>query len=78
MSGLPPTISVTTSVGKRIDIAEILQSELAASGGRRDPIGILVSGPPGMADDVRVAASNLGRSGGLRRGFVLIDEGFSW
>ncbi|UPK97852.1 hypothetical protein LCI18_008787 [Fusarium solani-melongenae] len=78
MSGLPPTVSVVTSVGKRMDIAEILQSELTASGGRKDPIGILVSGPPGMADDVRVAASNLGRSGGLRRGYVLIDEGFSW
>ncbi|KAL2675700.1 hypothetical protein Neosp_011890 [[Neocosmospora] mangrovei] len=78
MSGLPPIVSVTTSVGKRMDIAEIIQSELTANGGRKDPIGILVSGPPGMADDVRVAASSLGRSGGLRRGFVLIDEGFSW
>ncbi|KAM0425629.1 hypothetical protein ACHAPT_009161 [Fusarium lateritium] len=78
LSTLPTSVSVVTSVGKRMDIAEILQSELTASGGRKDPIGILVSGPPGMADDVRVAASALGRSGGLRRGFVLIDEGFSW
>ncbi|KAF4466283.1 ferric-chelate reductase [Fusarium albosuccineum] len=78
ISGLPRTVSIITSVGKRMNIAEILQSELTASGGSKDPVGILVSGPPGMADDVRVAASSLGRSGGLRRGFVLIDEGFSW
>ncbi|KAF5011799.1 hypothetical protein FDECE_2089 [Fusarium decemcellulare] len=78
ISGLPRAVIIITSVGKRMDIAEILQSELTASGGSKDPVGILVSGPPGMADDVRVAASNLGRSGALRRGFVLIDEGFSW
>ncbi|KAJ3524446.1 hypothetical protein NM208_g12058 [Fusarium decemcellulare] len=78
ISGLPRTVSVIVTVGKRMDIGEILQSELTTSGGSKDPVGILVSGPPGMADDVRVAASNLGRSGGLRRGFVLIDEGFSW
>ena len=75
---LPPTVHVVTSTGKRMDITEILQSELASSGGSKDPVGIMVSGPPSMADDVRVVSSTIGRSGSLRRAFVLVDEGFSW
>ncbi|KAM5352901.1 hypothetical protein ACJ41O_005623 [Fusarium nematophilum] len=76
MARLPASVDVIANVGERMDIAGILRSEL--TGSSKGPVGIIVSGPPGMADDVRVAAAEVGRSGGLRRAFVLVDEGFSW
>ncbi|TLD03965.1 hypothetical protein PgNI_11403 [Pyricularia grisea] len=64
---------VETSVGKRVDVAAVLEQELLAGGGL---LGVVVCGPPGMADEVRARVAQLGRSG--RRAVVFVDEAFSW
>jgi hypothetical protein len=76
-SRLPPSVHITTSVGERLDIDEILREELLRRRDDKGPLGIVVSGPPGMADQVRMAAVAIGRSGQARE-FILVDECFSW
>ncbi|KAH7149028.1 ferric reductase like transmembrane component-domain-containing protein [Dactylonectria estremocensis] len=77
-SSLPVGVEVVVNVGERLDIASLVESELVGEDGSGGPVGILVSGPPGMADDVRMAVSRMGRSGELKSSFILVDEGFSW
>ncbi|OLN96039.1 Ferric reductase transmembrane component 3-like protein 2 [Colletotrichum chlorophyti] len=69
-------VEVTISVGERVSIETILREELAR-GGEKGPVGIVVCGPPSMADEVRRKVSELGRTG-AGKAFVLIDEAFSW
>lgn len=76
--GLPVAVQVDTSIGQRLDIQSILKEELLSSSGKRGATGIVVCGPPEMADDVRNEVSRLARSGGLPRGVVLVDEAFTW
>ncbi|OAA59462.1 ferric-chelate reductase (Fre2) [Cordyceps fumosorosea ARSEF 2679] len=75
---LPAAVRVEVSVGERLDIPAILREELLARTGERGPTGIVVCGPPGMADDVRNEVCRLARSGALARGVVLLDEAFTW
>ncbi|KAI9150231.1 Ferric/cupric reductase transmembrane component B [Paramyrothecium foliicola] len=74
---LPPSVQVITASGERLDIDEILRDELIRRRDDHGPLGIVVSGPSGMADQVRMTATGLGRSGQARE-FILVDEGFSW
>ncbi|KAJ3493358.1 hypothetical protein NLG97_g4780 [Lecanicillium saksenae] len=74
---LPSAVQVDTSIGKRLDIQSILREELLTRSGERGPTGIIVCGPPEMADDVRNEVSRLARSGSLARGVVLVDEAFT-
>jgi len=65
-------IEVTLSVGKRFDLQALLEAELSnVQGGTT----VVVCGPPGMADDARVAVTALGRKGVVVR---LTEESFSW
>ncbi|OAQ96804.1 hypothetical protein LLEC1_07258, partial [Akanthomyces lecanii] len=75
---LPAAVQVETSIGHRLDIASILKEELLSRTGERGPTGIVVCGPPEMADDVRNEVTRLARSGSLARGVVLLDEAFTW
>ena len=67
-------IEKRTYVGKRMTVREVLRKEVS------DPamtIAVLVSGPSGMADEVRYAICELGRQ---RKGIKvkLVEEAFSW
>ncbi|KAL8659665.1 MAG: hypothetical protein Q9202_007018 [Teloschistes flavicans] len=61
-------------VGRRMNVTEVLQKELHGNG---SSIAVLVSGPSGMADEVRCAVSEIGkRSKGVK--VKLLEEAFSW
>lgn len=77
LDALPENVDVTTKVGERLDIAAIVEEELKVQTDVKGLVGVVVSGPPGMADDVRMAVAAIGRSQ-ARQQFVFIDEGFSW
>lgn len=76
--GLPAAVMVERSVGQRLDVHSILKEELLARTGDCGPVGVVVCGPPGMADDVRNEVTKLAKSGSLARGVVLLDEAFTW
>ena len=67
-------IEQETFVGKRMDIAEVLRREL---GENMATAVVLVSGPSGMADEVRCVVSEMGRR---KKGIKvkLVEEAFSW
>jgi NAD(P)H-flavin reductase len=79
---LPGYVEVECSVGKRLDLRALLEEELHGTRGGKDggrgDVAILVSGPNGMADDVRRIACEIGARGTEARGVVFIDEAFSW
>lgn len=77
LSALPRSARVETTVGDRLDLESILQQEML---GAKDegPLGIVVCGPPGMADDVRQKVVALARANPQSRPYVLLDEAFSW
>ncbi|KAL3958541.1 hypothetical protein ACCO45_006703 [Purpureocillium lilacinum] len=75
---LPESVQVDTSIGTRLDTGVILREELACQTEDRGPVGVVVCGPPQMADAVRKEVTRLARSGALSRGIVLVDETFSW
>lgn len=77
MSQLSQLIKVIVHVGKRMDIATVLGEEIVGDGGK-GPVGVIVCGPPGMADEVRARVSELGRSKVGRKALVFVDEAFSW
>ncbi|KFA74524.1 hypothetical protein S40288_10124 [Stachybotrys chartarum IBT 40288] len=77
LDALPAGVLTQTSVGDRLDIEAILNEELLRVDEKPGTVGIVVSGPPGMADKVRTVVSELGATG-LSREFILVDEGFSW
>lgn len=76
---LPSSIKTETLVGQRLDLDAIISRELLG-GANMDlgPVAIVVCGPPGMADDVRMTVTRLARSGQQCRPYVLLDEAFSW
>jgi hypothetical protein len=69
-------LDVAYSVGERLDLREIIVAELARKdeGGQ---VALVVSGPEGMADDVRAIVCEVSK-GASRRGVVFVDEAFSW
>jgi len=63
------------AVGRRLDCPDILQREVNALP-EDEPVAVIVSGPKGMADEVRAAVCALGRA---RRGEIrFLDECFGW
>jgi predicted ferric reductase len=80
LAALPANVEVETTVGQRLDIDGILESRLtrADSPCGDGPLGIVVCGPPGMADHVRYKAVQLTRNGSAKRPYVLVDEAFGW
>lgn len=77
ISQLSKDIIVSVYVGKRLDIAAALSEGLAREGDQGS-VGIVVCGPPGMADEVRARISDLGKSRVCKRSIVFVDEAFSW
>ncbi|KAL0940565.1 ferric reductase transmembrane component 4 [Colletotrichum truncatum] len=65
-------VEVNVSVGERFDLRSILESEVRSNlGGTM----VVVCGPGGMADEVRMVVSSLGRHGSSVR---LVEETFTW
>ncbi|KPA37340.1 ferric-chelate reductase [Fusarium langsethiae] len=63
---------VAVSVGKRFDVDCVLKDELSdVTGGTI----VVVCGPAGMADDVRVSVAGLGQQGFVVK---LVEESFAW
>ncbi|KAL2753813.1 hypothetical protein ACRALDRAFT_2126729 [Sodiomyces alcalophilus JCM 7366] len=71
-----PGILFETSIGARLPIADILRDELL----REDTgdIGIIVCGPPGMADECRRVIGEVVGSGKVKKGVIFVDDAFSW
>ena len=66
-----------TTVAARMDVSEVVREEVL---GREDrgPVGIVVCGPPSMADDVRRVVGQVVGGGRAQREVVFVDETFSW
>jgi ferredoxin-NADP reductase len=60
-------------VGSRIDVNQLLAEEITAGWER---VGVVVSGPAGLCDDVRATVSAAGRSGKTQFEFEV--EAYSW
>lgn len=71
-------MQVVTSVGERLDLNAVLNKELVSSNKENDLLGVVVCGPPGMADDVRQKISEASQRFLMTRPYALIDEAFSW
>ncbi|PPQ67022.1 hypothetical protein CVT24_011316 [Panaeolus cyanescens] len=69
-------VEVHTNVGKRFNVAEVIREELEKGEEGDGDIGVVVCGPVGMAEDVRIAVGEMGPK--VRRGVVLVDEAFNW
>ncbi len=69
-------IEKEVAVGKRLDLRDLLEREVAAEDG---DVAVVVSGPAGMADDVRAIVSEMGRRrDGKKRRIELVEESFTW
>ncbi|KAJ3511632.1 hypothetical protein NMY22_g15590 [Coprinellus aureogranulatus] len=66
-------VEVNTSVGKRLNVKEIVKEELERGDDIGD-LGVVVCGPLPMADDVRNAVAEFGSK--AKRGVVFVDESF--
>lgn len=79
LAALPSTVEIKTLVGERFDLDAVITQELVTQNATSiGCLGIVVSGPPGMADDVRSKAVKTARSSQQSRPYILIDEAFSW
>ncbi|KAH7163538.1 ferric reductase transmembrane component 4 [Dactylonectria estremocensis] len=66
------SIETHISVGERIDLRQILESQIQAGG---PGTTVVVCGPASMADEVRCIVTGLGRHGATVR---LVEESFMW
>jgi len=62
-------------VGRRLDIARLIAEEVEAGWGR---VGVVVSGPGGLCDDVRAAVAAAGKTASGRTVFELEVDAYSW
>lgn len=76
LAALHGSVEVEMMVGQRLDLDGILEKTLVGTDGGL--LGIVVCGPPGMADDVRRKVVQLTRNGPVTRPYVLVDEAFGW
>ncbi|KAF2098869.1 hypothetical protein NA57DRAFT_76105 [Rhizodiscina lignyota] len=60
-------------IGNRLDVKQLLAEEMEAGWGK---VGVVVSGPGGLCDDVRAAVAAAGRLG--KTEFELEVEAYSW
>ena len=68
---------VEVRVGERFDVGRLVREEVLRGGdGGMGDVGVVVCGPPEMADEVRCAVGRV--AGQARRGVVFIDEAFGW
>ncbi|KAF1828647.1 hypothetical protein BDW02DRAFT_603242 [Decorospora gaudefroyi] len=80
LNAFPSNVKVEILVGQRFNLDSIISQELIDHDGTgsKGLLAIVVSGPPGLADDVRVKVTQLAKSGERTHAYVLIDEAFSW
>jgi NAD(P)H-flavin reductase len=65
-------VTIETTVGRRMDVRALVEQEAACTDGS---LAVVVSGPPGMADEVRTAvAAVAGRSCEVE----FVEESYSW
>lgn len=64
-------VEVSTVVGRRMDIKKVVEEEVSGQGG----LAVVVSGPPGMADEVRLAVAEVAARGCE---VVFVEESYSW
>jgi hypothetical protein len=89
LSGISPFVQIEHAIGKRLDMRAILEQELLqipggglesgidSNPGNTGDVGIVFSGPEGMADEVRALICELSLRRGCK-GYVFVDEAFSW
>jgi len=68
-------VEVRTSVGERLDVGGLVEEIAAATGAEGDSLAVVISGPAGMADEVRLAVARV-----AARGVVVefVEESYSW
>ena len=64
-------VKVLTRVGERFDLGGLVEEASAVEGS----LAVVVSGPPGMADEVRLAVTKVAGRG---REVVFVEESYSW
>jgi len=79
LNAFPENVEVETLVGQRFDVDSIIMRELVDCEERsKGALAVVVSGPPGLADDVRQMVTRTVRSSKRSRPYLLVDEAFNW
>lgn len=65
-------VDVVMTVGQRMDIRSLIEAEAAHEGGS---LAVVVSGPPGMADEARMAVTAVATRGVE---ITFVEESYSW
>ena len=65
-------VAVETTVGRRMDVSALVEEEAARAEGS---LAVVVSGPPGMADEVRLAVAGVAKRGCE---VEFVEESYSW
>jgi hypothetical protein len=79
LNAFSSNIETKTLVGQRFDLDTIIQQALEDQDGTsKGLLAVVVSGPPGLADDVRYKVIKTARGSKQSRPYILIDEAFSW
>lgn len=65
-------VAIETSVGQRLDVRALVGEEAACTHGS---LAVVVSGPPGMADEVRMAVAAVAAKGCE---IEFVEESYSW
>jgi hypothetical protein len=66
-------VTIKTTVGRRMDVRALVEEE-AASTSTHGSLAVVVSGPPGMADEVRMAVAAVAG----RCEIEFVEESYSW
>ena len=64
-------VEVLTKVGERLDLGALIEEASAVEGS----LAVVVSGPAGMADEVRLAVASVAARG---RAVEFVEESYSW
>jgi hypothetical protein len=65
-------VAIDTTVGRRMDVNALVEEAAARGDGS---LAVVVSGPPGMADEVRMAVARVAARGCE---IEFIEESYSW
>ena len=65
-------VIIETTVGRRMDVNALVEEEAARNDGS---LAVVVSGPPGMADEVRLAVAKVAARGCE---IEFVEESYSW
>ncbi|KAJ2922194.1 hypothetical protein H1R20_g14904, partial [Candolleomyces eurysporus] len=72
--GVKVETRISGDANGRLNVADLVKEELESGDG--GDLGVVVCGPTGMADEVRMAIAEFGPK--AKRGVVFVDEAFSW